>query len=572
MKSTFFLTVMILLALCVTRSEAQTISGSSSSKRITAGKAPVVSKTVKAIPDLIIKNEEFLDPNSNNIINGNERSSIRFQIENLGSGTARKVHVKVGLKGSEIKGLSYLRTSQIGDIKGGETKDVIIPLHGSLDLDYGSAEFLIEVREELGFDAYPLEMKIISRPFEPPKVLITDAVFSTLTGGRVQLNAGIQLKVLMQNIGKGDAQDVKIRFYLPNAYCMFLGDTGVISVGILKSGETKEFDFDFLATRRYAEQTIPVQIFLSEAMDLYTRDTVVAVRLNQNLVAKNQVEFKPVIVPQGDIQIASLSSDIDKNIPYTRDKNQNRYALIIGNEEYSEHQTDMNTEVNVDFARNDAKIFRKYVINTLGFPEENVYLLEDATAGAMGQKIDMITKLATKIGSDAEVIFYYAGHGLPDESTRVPYLIPVDVTAGNLSRAVKLSSVYNKFSETGARRIIIVLDACFSGGGRESGLLAARSVKIKPVEEFPSGNMIVFSATTGEQSALPYRKEKHGMFTYFLLKKLQESGGDLTYGDLANYVRRNVAVESLKINQKEQDPTVSISADIKDVWESWKLR
>ncbi|MFC2102494.1 caspase family protein [Bacteroidota bacterium] len=572
MKSTFFLAMILLLMICIPRSEAQIISGTSSSKRITAGKAPVVSKTVKSIPDLIIKNEEFLDPNNNNVINGNERSSIRFRIENLGSGTAHKVHVKVNLKGNEIRGLSYLRTYQIGDINGGEIKEVTIPVQGSRDLEFGAAEFRIEVLEDLGFDAYPLEMKIMTRPFEPPKILITDAVFSTLTGGRVQLNAGIQLKVLLQNIGKGDAHDVTIRFHLPNAYCMFLGDTGAISVGTLKSGETREFDFDFLATRRYAESTIPVQVFLSEAMGKYSRDTLAAVRLDQNLVAKNAVEFKPVIVSQTDIQIASLSSEIDKNIPRTRTKNPNRYALIIGNEEYSEYQTGMNTEVNVDFARADAKIFREYVINTLGFPEENVYLLEDATAGAMGQKIDVITKLITKIGSDAELIFYYAGHGLPDESSRIPYLIPVDVTAGNLSRAIKLSSIYNKFSETGAKRISIFLDACFSGGGRELGLLAARGVKIKPAEEFPSGNMIVFTATSGEQSALPYRKEKHGMFTYFLLKKIQDSDGELTYGELADYVRRNVSVESLKVNQKEQDPTVSVSTDVKDVWMSWELR
>ncbi|TSA25043.1 MAG: hypothetical protein D4R67_10865 [Bacteroidetes bacterium] len=572
MKPSVFLIPIILLVFCATGLEAQIISGSSSSKRITAGKAPVVTKSVKAIPDLIIKNEEFLDPNKNNIINGNERSSIRFRIENLGAGTASKVHVKVSLKGREISGLSYLRTYQVGDIMGGETKEITIPVQGSRDLEFGTAEFKIEVLEELGFDAYPLEMKIMTRPFEPPRILITDAVFSTLTGGKVQLNAGIQLKVLLQNIGKGDAQDVKIRFNLPNPYCMFLGDTVAIYVGQLRSGETREFDFDFLATRRYAENTIPVQIFLNEAMGRYTRDTTVAVRLDQNVVAKNQVEFKPVIVLQGDIQIASLTSDVDKNIPRSNYKNPNRYALIIGNEEYSEYQTGMSTEVNVDFARSDAKVFRDYLINTLGFPEDNVYLLEDATAGSMGQKIDMITKLVTKIGSDAEVIFYYAGHGLPDEATRIPYLIPVDVTAGDLSRAIKLSSIYTKFSETGAKRVTIFLDACFSGGGRESGLLAARGVKIKPVEEFPTGNMIVFSATSGEQSALPNRKEKHGMFTYFVLKKLQESGGDITYGVLADYVRRNVSVESLKINQKEQDPTISTSPEIKDVWETWKLR
>lgn len=572
MKSFAFIFSVILMVFAAMETDAQIITGSSTSKKITVGKAPVVTKTVKSIPDLIIKNEEFLDPNNNNIINGNERSGIRFRIENLGTGTASKVNVKVSLKGRELSGLSYLRNYQVGDIRGGETREVNIPVQGGRELEFGTAEFRIEVLEELGFDAYPLEMKIMTRPFESPKVVITDAVFSTLTGGKVQLNAGIQLKVLMQNIGKGDAQDVRIRFQLPNAYCMFLGDTGIIDVGTLRSGEAREFDFDFLATRRYTENTIPVRIILSEAFSRYARDTMVAVRLDQNLVAKNQVEFKPVIVPQGDIQIASLTSDVDKNIPRSPDRYPNRYALIIGNEEYSEYQTGLGNEVNVDFARNDAKVFREYIISALGFPEENVYLLEDATAGAMGQKIDMITKLAAKVGKDAEVIFYYAGHGLPDEATRIPYLIPVDVSGGDLSRAIKLSSVYNKFSETGAKRVTIFLDACFSGGGRESGLLAARGVKIKPVDEFPSGNMIVFSATTGEQSALPNRKEKHGMFTYHLLKTLQESGGDITYGSLADHIRKNVSVESLKVNQKEQDPTVAVSPEIKEVWASWKLR
>ena len=61
----------------------------------------------------------------------------------------------------------------------------------------------------------------------------------------------------------------------------------------------------------------------------------------------------------------------------------------------------------------------------------NAHLLLDATAGEISQKIDLITKLASKSGEQAELIFYYAGHGLPDEETKTPYLIPVDVTGTN---------------------------------------------------------------------------------------------------------------------------------------------
>ncbi len=191
-------------------------------------------------------------------------------------------------------------------------------------------------------------------------------------------------------------------------------------------------------------------------------------------------------------------------------------------EEYSKYQTGLTSEMNVTFARNDATIVADYVIKTLGFEESNVYLVTDATTGEMNQKLDLITKLAAKTGSDAEILFYYAGHGLPDENTKIPYLIPVDVNGSNLTSAIKLSDVYLKLSETRAKRITIFLDACFSGGGRESGLLAARSVKIKPAEELLTGNMVAFAASSLEQSAMPYKREKHGLFTYFLLKNIQE--------------------------------------------------
>jgi len=102
--------------------------------------------------------------------------------------------------------------------------------------------------------------------------------------------------------------------------------------------------------------------------------------------------------------------------------------------------------------------------------------------------------------------------------------------------------------------------------------LAARSVRIKPSTGDLSGNTIVFTATSGEQSALPYSKEKHGMFTYYLLKKVQETGGDITYGNLADYLIKTVSSESLHVNEKEQDPEVRVSYKVKDEWRGFGMR
>ena len=80
------------------------------------------------------------------------------------------------------------------------------------------------------------------------------------------------------------------------------------------------------------------------------------------------------------------------------------------------------------FAVNDAKTFKKYALEALGVEEENLYFLENATYSQINQTIDLVTKIVSKLGNKAELIFYYAGHGFPDELTKEPYLIPVDVS------------------------------------------------------------------------------------------------------------------------------------------------
>jgi len=72
------------------------------------------------------------------------------------------------------------------------------------------------------------------------------------------------------------------------------------------------------------------------------------------------------------IEMASLSSDVDKNIPVVFTSKPFRYALIIGNEDYSRYQRGLNDESNVEFARNDASIFKEYATKVMGVEEKNL--------------------------------------------------------------------------------------------------------------------------------------------------------------------------------------------------------
>ena len=101
--------------------------------------------------------------------------------------------------------------------------------------------------------------------------------------------------------------------------------------------------------------------------------------------------------------------------------------------------------------------------------------------------------------------------------------------------------------------------------------MAARGFKVKPKTGDLDGNIVVFSASSQEQSAHPYHKEGHGMFTYHLLKKLQESKGKVSMGELSEYISDNVSIQSLKVNKKDQEPKVYISSNLRDNWKNWEF-
>lgn len=269
--------------------------------------------------------------------------------------------------------------------------------------------------------------------------------------------------------------------------------------------------------------------------------------------------------------IYKKSSDIDNGLTKTANSNPYRFALIIGNEDYSTYQTDLTSEVNVDYARNDASAFRDYAVNIMGVPAQNTIFLLDATAAQISQGISKLNLIAKNSNGKAEFIIYYAGHGLPDEVTKEPYLIPVDVSGKNLQEGIKLSYLYNKLSEFPSKKTTIFIDACFSGGARNQGLMAARGVRVKPKEESLKGNIIVFTASSDEQSSLPYKEKEHGFFTYYLLKKLKETNGNISYNDLSEYLKESISLQSIIVNDKEQNPQVNVSSDIFNTWGSFKI-
>ncbi len=536
-------------------------------------KSVYISKIPKPIApaNLVLTEISFNDSkgNNNNILDADETAEIRFTLSNKGKGDAYALVMEIEELNS-ISGIQYSRLQNCDNLPAGKSKTITVPLSASMKLASDKANFKMFIKEGNGFDADPFFVAFNTQKFKNPQMVVADDRFTNKEGeGKIKLGQTVNLKIIVQNKGQGIATDINVNFKNPDN--VYPGNESSYYFKSLEPNESKIINYEFFANKQYRSTEIPIQIIVTESYGKYGENKTLKVSLDQTLSKTQYIEIDALKDKEVIISQVSLLSDVDKNIPENSQKNTNRYALIIGNEDYSSYQKDLTSESNVDFARNDAKIFKDYCEKTLGIPTENITYRPDATSGIMDQSISRFNKLIKNSDGKIEVIFYYAGHGYPDDKTQDAYLVPVDVNASDFQRAIKLNEVYQKLSEFPCQRITIFLDACFSGGARNQPLMAARAIKIKPKEGLLKGNMVVFAASSGEQISLPFKEKQHGMFTYFLLKKIQESKGEVNYKDLSDYISRQVSFESVNKNNKEQNPQIRLSDDIGSDWEKWKM-
>ena len=65
--------------------------------------------------------------------------------------------------------------------------------------------------------------------------------------------------------------------------------------------------------------------------------------------------------------------------------------------------------------------------------------------------------------------------------------------------------------------------------------------------------------------------ENHGIFTYHVLKKLQDTKGEISYGDLYDSIKKQVTKTSLLNQGMEQEPNVNSSQKVNNLWRDWKF-
>ena len=230
-------------------------------------------------------------------------------------------------------------------------------------------------------------------------------------------------------------------------------------------------------------------------------------------------------------------------------------AVVIGIEEYPFLQ------LGVPYAMRDAEAFESLAIYTLGIPPSRVQLLQGPTCAQM---IKALRQAGEETGVDGTVYVYFAGHGAASSAGErlilgadVPYDVDLFEDSGlTLDRVQRLAGV-------GGARLVLLVDACYTGAGRTGGALVEGGRTYVPHDAVEAETRAtVWTAAGPDEVAGPLDAVQHGAFSYFAIGALRgwadgELDGELDGQVSAEEADRFVGRALKEVGLRSQHPSLA---------------
>ncbi len=232
---------------------------------------------------------------------------------------------------------------------------------------------------------------------------------------------------------------------------------------------------------------------------------------------------------------------------------ENDVAIVIGIEHYRKNLP------RSSYSSNDARTVKAY-LEALGFAPRNIQYLsdEDATRSDIQKSVE--GWLPGRVRKESRVFIYYSGHGAPDPVSGDAYLVPYDGDPQYLKEtAYSLGSLYERLGRLQAREIMVVLDTCFSGmGGRSVLAYGVRPLVLMAPLTAPPSNVVVLTASGGNQITASSGDKEFGIFTYYFLKAIKD--GKKSMAEIYEYLKPLVEDEAKRLNV-DQTPGINPDPD-----------
>ena len=199
-----------------------------------------------------------------------------------------------------------------------------------------------------------------------------------------------------------------------------------------------------------------------------------------------------------------------------------KVALLIGISEYQPGLARLPNAVK------DVEAMRRVLVN----PEMGDFAEADVTMLKNPQRQDMedaIYKLYANCQKDDLVLFYFSGHGVTVESG--DFYFSTSITQKNQGKliptsAVAATNVHNWMNQSKSKRLVVILDCCFSGGFAK-GLTAKDSGTIDLQQHLGGEGRAILTASTSTQYAFESDGLDLSIYTHYLVEGIEKGAADI---------------------------------------------
>ena len=229
-------------------------------------------------------------------------------------------------------------------------------------------------------------------------------------------------------------------------------------------------------------------------------------------------------------------------------------ALLIGINSYEGYWHNLQNAVN------DAYGIKEVLDKNYHFDEIHTLIDQEATRKNIIKKFEWLINNSSE---DDNILIFYAGHGQFKRELNKGYWVPVDAKSNSTADYISNSDIKTYISGIRSKHTLLISDACFAGdifrGSRTESIDFDPSDMTKYYKEvYKKPSRLALTSGSLEQVS-DAGKDNHSIFTYFLLKSLEEN--DQKYWDasqLFNDFRMAV------VNNSDQTPQLQVVRDTND--------
>ena len=219
----------------------------------------------------------------------------------------------------------------------------------------------------------------------------------------------------------------------------------------------------------------------------------------------------------------------------------NYYALIIGIDNYKGQWSPLRNAVS------DAKAISQTLKNKYKFDYLKELYNEQATRVNIIKELEWLVQ---NVKPSDNLLIYYSGHGEFNQALNKGYWVPADASVSSTSYYISNSDIQTFLGGIKSKHTLLISDACFSGDifrGNTYSIPFEESDKYYAKVNSASSRKAITSG--GIEPVLDGGKEGHSIFTYYLLKALENN--------VKKYYDASQLFDNIKIpvlNNSDQSP------------------